>query len=263
MMKYLKSVILIGCFFMCLPSLGAKNKAVERLAEVVDSLHRGIYYPYTMSLSMTLTNVGVDKKDKMVVFSFISSQGMEESLGKMLASENGTAQMLASYDEILALSMLEAKAGFKYFISGPAADGKTKTTTIKVSPSEVSAMYYKLKNGEFSPIQPYLEMIQSTISNTSIPLNMGNGNTLSNAYIKDNEIHWVYTLDDSVAEFNRNLPESSLQEKRRNIVNTLGKNMAPVYLKEMEEKGITTYFTYLDKQGNLLFELIITADDYK
>lgn len=76
--------------------------------------------------------------------------------------------------------MIEADAGCRAIITYPAADGINKTKIVTVPATAIPIVYSKLKNGDFSSLKPYLEMLQTTFSNVKFPLKITNGIYLVN-----------------------------------------------------------------------------------
>lgn len=261
MFRYLKHLALIGCAFLLAPSVMAQDEAIDRFAEVVDSLHRHIVFPHNIAPGIVLTNVGVNKAEKMLVINYMLNSEMVEAVADNAASENGIAQLLSGYDEIFSTTMIEANAGYQFIITTPSPDGLNKTRIVSVAPDAISSVYARLKNGDHSPLQPYLEMLQSTFSNMQLPARIAAGVYLTDGYIKDNEAHWIYRLE-GVSDTSY-FSEAVLQNNRINLINTLRANLSPEYLTEIEEKGITLHYTYTGEQGEILFEFILAAADLK
>lgn len=105
MHKYLKFIFLFVCVIFITHSITAKNSSIDRFAEVVDSLHSSMVFPYNVAPGIVLTNIGVDKKDKMLVINYTLNPEFVESVIKNASSENGIAQLLTGYDEILDVLM--------------------------------------------------------------------------------------------------------------------------------------------------------------
>ena len=47
------------------------------------------------------------------------------------------------------------------------------------------------------------------------------------------------------------------------LINNLRANLSPDYLIEIEEKGITLHYSYLNEKGEILYEYIFSANDLK
>lgn len=261
MLNHLKYILLAGCVFFIAPSMAPQKSSIERFAEVVDSLHRQIVFPHNIAPGIILTNVGVNKNDKMLVINYMLNPEMVESVVKNVTSENGIAQLLTGYDEIFSISMIEAEAGYRVIITSPSADGLNKTKIVDVPASAIPKVYSKLKNGDYSSLKPYLEMIQSTISNMQFPIKIVDGVSLINVFIKGKEAHWVYRIEGDIDA--SKITDAVIQNNRINVINNLRANMSPDYITEIEEKGISLHYSYLDEKGNLLYEFIFTADDLK
>lgn len=257
----LRYILLLGCMFFIMPSAAAKSNSIERFAEVVDSLHRNIVFPYNMAPGITLTNVGVDRDDKMLVINYTLNPEFVDCVINNISSENGIAQLLTGYDEIFSVSMIEADAGCRAIITYPAPDGINKTKIVTVPAAAIPVVYSKLKNGDFSSLKPYLEMLQTTFSNIKFPLKITNGIYLVNAFIKDKEANWIYRI-----EGHTNSPDINddvIKNNRINLINNLRANMSPNYLNEIEQQGISLHYTYLNDAGDILYELRFTAEDLR
>ena len=147
MRNYLKYIFLFSCAILITPSITANKNKIDRFAEVVDSLHSSLILPYSLAPGIVLTNVGVDKKDKMLLINYMVNPEIVETLIKNVSSENGIAQILTGYDEIFSISMIEAEAGYKVIITSPSEDGLNKTQFATVPASAIPKVYNKLKNG--------------------------------------------------------------------------------------------------------------------
>lgn len=257
----LKYIFLSGFIFLTMFSVTARNRSIERFAEVVDSLHNHIVFPHNIAPGIVLTNIGVDKKEKMLVINYMLNPELVESVVNNASSENGIAQLLRGYDEIFSTSMIDASAGYSIVITSPSADGINMTETVTVPASAIPAVYTKLKNGDYSSLKPYLEMLQSTFSNMRFPLRIVNGVYLTNAFIKGKEAHWVYQIDGSIDK--SGFTDAVIQNNRMNLINNLRANMNPDYLMEIEEEGISLHYSYRDEKDNTLFEFIFTAYDLR
>ena len=110
-------------------------------------------------------------------------------------------------------------------------------------------------------MKPYLEMLENTFSNMQFPLKVVNGVYLINGFIKDNEANWVYRIEGNIDS--SNITDDIIQHNRINVLNNLRANLTPDYLSEIEDKGITLHYSYLNDKGNILYEFIFTADDLK
>lgn len=198
MRMYLKFIFLVVGVIFITHSLTAKNSKIDRFAEVVDSLHSSIVFPHNMAPGIVLTNIGVDKKEKMLVINYMLNPEFVESVIDNASSENGIAQLLTGYDEIFAISMIEAEAGYKIIVTCPSADGINKTKYATVPASAIPIVYTKLKNGDYSSLKPYLEMLENTFSNMHFPLKVVNGVYLINGFIKDNEANWIYRIEGDI-----------------------------------------------------------------
>lgn len=259
--NYVLSCVLALVYMFVAPSLSAHNNGIERFAEVVDSLHRHIVFPYNMAPGIVLTNVGVDKGEGMLVVNYLLNPEYVDVVSNNVASENGIAQLLTGYDEIFSISMIEAEAGFRTIITYPDADGLNKTKIVTVPASSIPIVYNKLKNGDYSSLKPYLEMLQSTFSSMQFPVKIANGIYLINAIIKDKEVDWIYKVDGDIKA--SDISDTIIQNNRNSLINTLRSNMSPDYLIEIEEKGISLRYSYFNERGDLLYELILTAEDLK
>lgn len=261
MRNYLKSILLFVCVIFITHSTTAKNSSIDRFAQVVDSLHSSMVFPYNVAPGIVLTNIGVDKKEKMLVINYTLNPEFVESVIKNASTENGIAQLLTGYDEIFSISMIEAEAGFRTVVTSPSAYGLNSTKFVTVPASAIPIVYSKLKNGDFSSLKPYLEMLQYTFSNMKFPLKVVNGVYLINGFIKDNEANWVYRIEGNIDS--SNITDEIIQHNRMNLINNLRANINPDYLIEIEEKGITLHYSYLNETGDILYEFIFTADDLK
>lgn len=164
MRKYLKYIFPFVCVIFITHSITAKNSRIDRFAEVVDSIHSSMVFPYNVAPGIVLTNIGVDKKDKLLVINYTLNPEFVESVIKNASSENGIAQLLTGYDEIFSISMIDAEAGFRTIVTYPKADGLNKTQFVTVPASAIPIVYSKLKNGDFSSLKPYLEMLEYNAS---------------------------------------------------------------------------------------------------
>lgn len=256
-----KYIFLIAFLLLCSSAVKAQKSNIERLAEVVDSLHSNIVYPYNIAQGLVITNVGVDKTEKMLVVNYLLNSNLVETFAKNIASENGIAQILTGYDEIFSKSMIDAEAGFKIIITSPAADGSNTSKIVTIPADSIPIVYNKLKNGDSSPLLPYLEMLRTSISNMQLPMKIANGISLVNAFINDKDANWIYQFEN---DFNlSNLSETELRNNRLKMINNLRSSIDPHYIIEMEEQGITLHYTYLDKNGDKLYEVIISSEDLK
>lgn len=261
MLNCLRYVLLSVSLFILTPSISAGNGEIERFAEVVDSLHKGIVFPYTIAPGIVLTNIGVDKDEKMLVINYMLNPEMVETVAKNVASENGIAQLLTGYDEIFSISMINAEAGYKFIITSPSADGLNSSRVITVPASAIPPVYAKFKNGDYSSLKPYLEMLQSSFSNMQFPIKIVNGVWVTDAYIKDKEANWVYKIEGDVDA--SSFSDETIMHNRINLLNNLRANMSHDYVTEIEQEGITLHYTYRNEQGEKLFEFIFTAQDLK
>ena len=241
---FLKFIILFICAIFITYTASAKISKIDRFAQVVDSLHSSMVFPYNVAPGIILTNIGVDKEDRLLVINYTLNPEFVESVLRNASTENGIAQLLTGYDEIFSISMIEAEAGFRTIVTFPTADGINRTQFITVPASAIPIVYSKLKNGDYSSMKPYLEMLENTFSNMQFPLKVVNGVYLIN-------------IDSS------NITDDIIQHNRINVLNNLRANLNPDYLSEIEDKGITLHYSYLNDKGNILYEFIFTADDLK
>lgn len=93
------------------------------------------------------------------------------------------------------------------------------------------------------------------------PVKIANGIYLINAIIKDKEVDWIYKVDGDIKA--SDISDTIIQNNRNSLINTLRSNMSPDYLIEIEEKGISLRYSYFNERGDLLYELILTAEDLK
>ena len=261
MLNRLKYILLSGCLSLLAPSAIADNRAVDRFAEVVDSLHRHVVFPHNLGPGIVLANVGVDKNEKMLVINYTLNPEFVDAVAENIASENGIAQLLTGYDEIFSTSMIEAEAGCKAILTSPSADGLNKSKIVTVPPAAIPIVYTRLKNGDYSPLQPYLEMLKSTFSNMRFPVQITSGISLTDAYVGDKEAHWIYEIAGEMDA--SDITEELIRHNRLNLVNNLRSTISQDYLNEIEEKGITLYYKYLNERGEVIFEFAFTADDLK
>lgn len=96
---------------------------------------------------------------------------------------------------------------------------------------------------------------------TKFPLKITNGIYLVNAFIKDQEAHWVYKIEGHTNSADIN--DDIIKNNRINLINNLRANMSPNYLNEIEEQGISLHYTYLNDAGDFLYELRFTAEDLR
>lgn len=89
MRKYLKYIFPFVCVIFITHSITAKNSSIDRFAEVVDSLHNSMVFPYNVAPGIVLTNIGVDKKDKMLVINYTLNPEFVESVIKTLLLKTG------------------------------------------------------------------------------------------------------------------------------------------------------------------------------
>ena len=261
MTKYLKYIFLIVCVIFFEQPIAANNNKIDRFAEVVDSIHSSFVFPYNIGPGIIITNIGVDKKDKMLVINYTLNPGIVESIIKNVSSENGIAQLLTGYDEIFSISMIEADAGYKIIITSPSDDGINKTQIVTVPASAITAVYSKLKNGDNSPLKPYLKVLEDSFANMQFPQKIANGVSIINGYVKDKEAHWVYRIEGNIDSSKIN--DNIIQNNRFNLINNLRSILSPDYLTEIEERGITLHYTYLNDRNDVLFEFVFTANDLK
>lgn len=231
MRPYLRYIFLSGLLFLISPAIAAQSDAIDRFVQMVDSLHRGIVFPHNIGPGIVLTNIGVDKKDKMLVINYLLNPGFVESVVNNIPSENGIAQLLTGYDEIFSISMIEAEAGLRAVITIPSTDGTNKTKTVTIPASVIPRIYADLKNGDHSPLKPYLEMLQSTFDNTTLPLKIVDGIYLINAFVKDKEADWIYQIEGNVNK--EDITDAVIQNNRMNLINNLRPNISS-YLPEIE-----------------------------
>ena len=258
---FLKFIILFICAIFITYTASAKISKIDRFAQVVDSLHSSMVFPYNVAPGIILTNIGVDKEDRLLVINYTLNPEFVESVLRNASTENGIAQLLTGYDEIFSISMIEAEAGFRTIVTFSTADGINRTQFITVPASAIPIVYSKLKNGDYSSMKPYLEMLENTFSNMQFPLKVVNGVYLINGFIKDNEANWVYRIEGNIDS--SNITDDIIQHNRINVLNNLRANLNPDYLSEIEDKGITLHYSYLNDKGNILYEFIFTADDLK
>ncbi|MDE5685249.1 MAG: hypothetical protein K2I26_01695 [Paramuribaculum sp.] len=261
MRNLLKFSFLVGCVVFISHSVSAKSNPVDRFAEVVDSLHSSMVFPYNVAPGIVLTNVGVDKNERMLIINYTLNPEFVEAVIKNTSSENGIAQLLTGYDEIFSTSMIEAEAGYRIIVTCPSADGLNKTQIATVPASAIPIVYSKLKSGDNSSLKPYLEMLESTFSNMQFPLKVAERLYLINGFIKDKEANWVYRIEDN--DESANIADGIIQYNRIAIQNNLRANMSADYLNEIEKQGITLHYTYLNDAGDILYEYIFTAEDLK
>lgn len=259
-MKSFLKYILLGIAILFLnPSIKAQVNGIDRFAEVVDSLHQNIVFPYSIAPGIILTNVGVDKNDKMLVINYLLNPEIVDAVVENAPTENGVAQLLSGYDEVFSTSMIEAESGYKIIINSPSSDGINKTKIITVPSTAIPVVYSKLKNGDFSPLKPYLEMLQSSISNMHFPFKIVAGIYCTDAYIKGKEAHWIYLIEGDSDELN--FSEEIIQNNRLNLLNNLRANLSENYIEEIKEQGITLHYTYYNEKGEKLFEFVFGRDD--
>lgn len=261
MCKYFKYIFLFVCVIFITNPIAAKNSSVDRFAEVVDSIYGSMVFPYNVAPGIVLTNIGVDKKDKLLVINYTLNPEFVESVLRNASTENGIAQLLTGYDEIFSISMIEPEVGFRTIVTFPTADGVNRTQFVTVPASAIPIVYSKLKNGDFSSLKPYLEMLEDTFSKMKFPLRVVNGVYLINGFIKDKEANWVYRIEGDVDS--SNITDDVIQHNRINVLNNLRANLTTNYLSEIEEKEITLHYSYLNEKGDILYEFIFTADDLK
>lgn len=248
-------------FSFCAQFTNAQKSAINRFAEIVDSLHRNIVFPYTVAQGITLTNVGVDTDSKMLVINYMLNAEMVDAVASNATTENGIAQLLTGYDEIFSTSMINAEAGCKIIISSPSNNGGNESKIVTIPPSAIPAVYHKLKNGDFSSLKPYLELLQSTFSNLKFPVKIANGINLTNAYIVNKDIYWLYEIEGEMVA--ANISNEIIRHNRLNLINSLRSVISPDYMTEIEEQGITIHYIYKNCMGETLYEFIFTADDLK
>lgn len=261
MRNFLKYMLIIGCALIIAQPIIASDSSIERFAAMVDSIHRQIVFPHNVGPGIVLTNIGVDKKDKMLVINYTLNRELVESVVKNVSSENGIAQLLTGYDEIFSISMIEAKAGYRTIITSPSEDGLNKTEIVTVPASAIPVVYAKLKNGDYTSLKPYLEMLQTSFSNMRFPLKIVESISLINAFIRDKSANWVYRIEGDIDK--SAITDAVIQNNRMNVLNNLRANISPDYVTEIEEQEISLHYTYLDKEGELLYEFIFTADDLR
>ncbi len=261
MRKFLKFIVLFICAIFITYTASAKISKIDRFAEVVDSIHSSMVFPYNVAPGVVFTNIGVDKKDKLLVINYTLNPEFVESVIKNASSENGIAQLLTGYDEIFSISMIDAEAGVRIVVTYPTADGLNKTQFVTVPASAIPLVYSKLKSGDYSSLKPYLEMLEYTFSNMKFPLKIVNGVYLINGFIKDSEANWVYRIEGDIDS--SNITDDIIRHNRMALINNLRANLNPDYLIEIEEKGITLHYSYLNDKGNILYEFIFTAEDLK
>lgn len=261
MRNYRKFIFLFLCLIFITHMITAKNSKIDRFAEVVDSIHSSMVFPYNIAPGLVLTNVGVDRKEKMLVVNYMLNPEVVEAFLKNVSSENGIAQILTGYDEIFSITMIEAEAGYKIIATYPSTDGLNKTQFVTVPASAIPIVYYKLKNGDYSSLKPYLEMLESTFSNMQFPLKLVNGISLINGFIKDKEANWVYRIEGNIDS--SNITDDIIRNNRINLINSLRTKISPDYLTEIEEQGISLHYTYLNEKDDVLYEFVFTADDLK
>lgn len=257
----LRYFLLAGCLLVITPAISAATGDIERFVEVVDSLHKRIVFPHNIAPGIVLTNVGVDKNEKMLVINYMLNLEMVEPVAENVASENGIAQLLTGYDEVFAISMINAEAGYKFILTSPSADGLNSSRIITVPASAIPVVYDKLKNGDYSSLKPYLEMLQSSFSNMQFPIKIVDGVWITDAYISDNEANWIYKIEGDIDA--SSFTDDLIQHNRINLLNNLRANMSQDYITEIEQKGITLHYTYRNERGATLFEFVFTAQDLK
>ena len=235
-------VIFISAIFITQTS-SAKISKIDRFAQVVDSLHSTMVFPYNVAPGIVLSNIGVDKKDRLLVINYMLNPEFVESVLRNASTENGIAQLLTGYDEIFSISMIEAEVGFRTIVTFPTADGLNSTQFVTVPASAIPIVYSKLKNGDYSSLKPYLEMLENTFSNMQFPLKVVNGVYLINGFIKDNEANWVYRIEGNIDS--SNITDDIIQHNRINVLNNLRANLNPDYLSEIEDKGITLHYSMI------------------
>ena len=260
MRNILKIVFLFGFFAFVSHSVKANDK-IDRFAEVVDSLHSSIVFPHNIAPGIVLTNVGVDKNERLLVVNYLLNPELVESIINNASSENGIAQLLSGYDEIFAISMIDADAGYRVMVTSPSADGLNQSRFATVPSSDIAAVYSKLKSGDSTPLKPYLEMLQTSFDNMQFPFKIVNGIYIIKGFINDKEANWVYRVEGNLDS--SSFTDEIIQHNRMNLINGIRKTLSEDYLKEIEEKGITLHYTYLNENFDVLYELIFTADDLK
>ena len=110
-------------------------------------------------------------------------------------------------------------------------------------------------------IWAYRNKMEYTFSNMKFPLKVVNGVYLINGFIKDKEANWVYRIEGDVDS--SNITDDIIQHNRMALINNLRANINPDYLIEIEEKGITLHYSYLNEKGEILYEYIFSANDLK
>lgn len=186
---------------------------------------------------------------------------MVDAVASNATTENGIAQLLTGYDEIFSTSMIDAGAGCKIIISSPSKNGENESKIVTIPPSKITAVYQKLKNGDFASLKPYLELLQSTFSNLKFPVKIANGINLTNAYIVNKDVYWLYEIEGEIVA--ANISDEIIQHNRLNLINALRSNIAPDYMTEIEEQGIKIHYVYKNSKGEELYDFIFTANDLK
>lgn len=261
MQNFRHIISVIVSFFFCASFASAQTISINRFAEVVDSLHRSIVFPYTVAPGITLVNVRVDTDNKLLVINYMLNPDVVDAVANNASTENGIAQLLTGYDEIFSTSMLEAEAGCKILISFPSNNGGIESKIVTITPSAISEVYHKLKNGDFTPLKSYLEMLQSTFSNMKFPFQVSNGINLIDAYIANNDVYWIYEIKGELVA--SDISDEIIQNNRFNLISSLRINIAPEYITEIEEKGIAIHYVYKNSKSEPLFDFTFTANDLK
>lgn len=261
MHKLLGIIFTVVYFSLCAPFAKAQQSAINRFAEVVDSLHSHIIFPYTVAQGITLMNIGVDTDNKMLVINYMLNPDMVDAVANNAVTDNGIAQLLTGYDEIFSTSMIDAGAGCKIVISSPSKNGDSTSKIVTIPLSRISPVYQKLKNGDFSSLKPYLELLQSTFSDLKFPLKIANGILLTNAYIVNKDVYWMYEIEGEIIA--DNISDEIIQLNRLNMINSLRSTIAPEYTKEIEEQGIKIHYVYKNNKGEELYDFVFTDEDLR
>lgn len=261
MADHLKQIFVITCLVLLSTSLSAQESKIDRFAFVVDSIHSQFVFPHHIGPGVDLTNIGVDKDEKMLVINYMLNPEFVETVVKNISSENGIAQLLTGYDEIFSISMIEADAGFRAIITSPSANGLNQTKIVDVPASAIPIVYSKLKNGDYSSLKSYLEMLEATFTNMDFPVKVAEGIYLIKGFIENKDANWVYRINGNIDK--SLITDAVIQNNRINLLNNLRANLSPDYVKEIEDQGIRLHYSYLDEKDNLLFEFIFSSDDLR
>lgn len=215
--------------------------------------------PFTIpGTRLTITDIAIENDIVVYTCSVYKEDWESMAMSSFFAnSDKNMARVVSNISSETINKLIEHGLGLKYIYSSE--ETGEELLEIEMTAEKLKDIRERIKNGE---LEAYTikEIIQMELEKLEIPSQIGEGIWMSDAYIDENKVYYIATIENEIDE--SDLSNSDLKEMKEGVIEGLkDEALLMIHKKELIKENIHIVYVYKDSRGKEFARIDISPYD--